>query len=273
MFSSYSHGPAIGGYVWRYLDELAANGMDLVFISASPLQKEDRERLAGFCRIVAEKENVCPDFSAWKIGLDLTGNAEKYESLLLANDSVFGPLFPLAPIIGQMKGFGFWGLTNGRSLARNLQSYFLWANRSVLDHPAWTRFWGAVRAVENKRLVCSRYEMGLSKALAKGDIRFGVLADANDVLAADSNNPLNFFDNTPIVNWRVLIRSFGFPFLKRGLFGKEIREIMGGFSRRTAELFTASLAGWRGFVSGCSGYPTALIEEEIARLPGGLMTG
>ena len=273
LFSSYSHGRAIGGYVWRYIYELATNGMDLIFLSASTLQKEDRDRLASFCRIVVEKENVCPDFSAWKIGLDLTGNAREYESVLLANDSVFGPLLPLAPIITKMQArdYGFWGLTNGRSLMRNLQSYFLWANRPALDHPAWAKFWDDVRAVDNKRLICSLYEMGLSKALAKAGVRLGVFADADDVLAADSDNPMNFFDNTPIVNWRALILSFGFPFLKRGLFGREIREVMSGFSRRIAKNFLASLAGWRGVVAGCAGYPAALIEEEVSRMPGGML--
>ncbi len=270
IFSAFSYDGRIGDYVWRYLAELDSSGLDIAYISASPLMNSDIERLSSFCRFVVEKPNQCQDFSSWRIGLELSNNAEGYISVLLTNDSVFGPFFDLCKIIDTMRerGAALWGLTESSELRQHLQSYFVWAERNVLDSSAWKDFWKDIRWKNSRRWICMKYEIGFSQAMANAGFQFYAWVSTEKVLRIPGI--LSGCPNIVLACALPLIEYFDFPFLKRSLFSKEFRSFLYLYSDpRMAKNYWSSLSKWRDSLMQVTDYPLELIETEVSRMPSG----
>jgi lipopolysaccharide biosynthesis protein len=58
--------------------------------------------------------------------------------VLLVNDSIYGPLAPLEPILARidLEAADLWGATESWQTRYHLQSFFLAAGRTVLTSPA-----------------------------------------------------------------------------------------------------------------------------------------
>jgi lipopolysaccharide biosynthesis protein len=111
-------------------------------------------------------ENCGWDFGMWKHALhnlDLSG----VDELVLTNSSVFGPIFPLAPICEQMTNApcDFWGMTDNFERVWHLQSYFLVFKRNVIHSEAFRLFWSSVLPYRSKIPVVLSYEVGLTSFL------------------------------------------------------------------------------------------------------------
>jgi hypothetical protein len=155
----------------RYIAELREAGCDVIVVSnAGHLAASCFAALQACCSAVLVRRNVGYDFGAWQeamacFGLPRPGT----ELLILANDSVYGPLGPLAPVLARIDiaAAPFWGLTDSWQHRYHLQSYFLAAGPAVLRSPAWPAFWRTVRPAPNKRFIIRRYEVGLTQALLR----------------------------------------------------------------------------------------------------------
>ena len=192
--------------------------------------------------------------------------------VLIANDSVYGPLRPLDPILAQVDfdHADLWGATESWQTRYHLQSYFLIAGRKALTSEAWRAFWRKVRPVQSKTWVVRRYEVGLTQALIRGGLRCAAIwpyaqligdvdpaligrAGDDDPLATDpsliarrshagrirqgavARRPLNPTSDL----WRQLLQT-GYPFLKRQL----LRENPSG---------VLDIAEWRDELRKCAG--------------------
>ncbi len=84
---------------WKYLQHLKENlGYSVVLISNCPLQKSDILPLKNLCVEVIERDNIGYDFGAYKDGIlrymgKLGSKFDELETLLIANDSVIGPIY------------------------------------------------------------------------------------------------------------------------------------------------------------------------------------
>lgn len=268
IFMHFDAGGAVHGYVRHYLQALRNAGLDIVFVSNAPrLQPEAMAAIAPLCRAVVRRRNVGLDFGAWRdCWLALAGRAG-LETLVLANDSVYGPIHPLAPLIARADPTqaDVWGATDNWEGRPHLQSYFLVIHARALRHPAFDAFWRGVRPVGSKRWIVNRYEIGLTRALEAAGLRCAALfpyrALAEQVAAADPAddhgravaamvrggrplNPTHFF-------WDRLIADAGFPFLKRDLLTRNQQAI-------------PTLSGWRRVIASVSGYDTGLIDRHLA---------
>ena len=113
-------------YQLRLIGEL---GFAIVFISNAPrIPEDDWQAARALCALVVRRENFGRDFGAWH---DLMPEVRRRwphpDELLLANDSVLGPIFPLPPLIETMRtgGDGLFGLTESHQGGPHLQSYLL----------------------------------------------------------------------------------------------------------------------------------------------------
>jgi lipopolysaccharide biosynthesis protein len=237
--------------------------------------------LQKLCAGILIRRNIGYDFAAWREGLDYLklprGNTDM---LLIANDSVYGPLRPLDPILAQIDfdAAELWGATESWQTRYHLQSYFLLAGRRALTSEAWRRFWQNVRPVQSKQWVIRHYEVGLSQALIRGGMRCAAIwkytdligdvdpalvGGDDDALANDpsltarrshagrirqgavSRRPLNPTSDL----WRQLLRT-GYPFLKRELLRENPTGVL-------------DIAEWRDEVRDKLGAGTELIEADL----------
>jgi hypothetical protein len=165
--------------VLNYIRELRDNGRDVVFVTNSGrLQPPALAALQELCAAVIVRKNIGYDFGAWRDALDYLGlpRAET-EEVILANDSVFGPLLPLGDTLRRLNyaKADIWGLTESWQLRYHLQSFFLAFGPAALRAEAFRKFWKSVRPVPVKSYIIHAYEVGVTQAMMKGGLRCAAL--------------------------------------------------------------------------------------------------
>ncbi|WP_158285428.1 rhamnan synthesis F family protein [Azospirillum sp. TSH64] len=250
LFVHYDRAGIVHDYVVYYLRQLRLAGFEVIFVSNAPtLAERSLANLRELCVTVIRRRNIGYDFGAFKDGLGVLGPLDRFDELLLANDSVYGPFHNLDAILKRTDSgrAAVWGITDSWQFGYHLQSYFLLFKRPALLSPAFVQFWQRLRYVQSKTWVVLRYEVGLSRALIKSGLRCAALypyrqaasgiseavrdrdmlsspslgrrhKDYLDMLtgAVDRGDPLNgshYF-------WDYLIADMGCPFIKRELLQK-----------------------------------------------------
>ena len=151
--------------------------------------------------------NIGMDFGAWRMALRrLNLPRPDTRRILLINDSVYGPVAPLQPLLERMDTdtADLWGMTDSREIAWHVQSYFLLAGPRLIHSATWRRFWAMAVPLPWRRWVIRRHEIGLSRRVVADGFTTRALFPARS-----GANPM-------FADWRELL-SDGFPFLKREL--------------------------------------------------------
>ena len=248
VFCHYDRYGVLHDYVAYYLEQLRAAGYWIVFVSNAPiLPQETLTTLQSLCCSIIRRKNLGHDFGAYKEAIAKIPRLDRLETLILTNDSVYGPFTPMGPILERADPSlaDVWSMTDCWDRRYHLQSYFLLFHRAAIQHPRFIQFWRTVRFVQSKSWVINAYEVGLSKALLAGGLRCRALFPYRDAAIAltdlirrsgvlDGNkiqtpvervfvreiygainagiplNPTHFF-------WDHLIGRMGCPFIKRDL--------------------------------------------------------
>ena len=248
LYVHYSPGDHVSGMVHEQLATYRAAGFAVVFISmASHLQEADWQAVREVCALVVHRRNGGLDFGAWPAARHFRHQIfPGAEEVLLANDSVLGPIRPIGPIIAIIRegGPGVFGLTESHQGGRHLQSYFLLA-RGRIAVETLQNFLAQLRISVSKWMLIQRAEIGLTRYLHRHGVPvsavFGyerlidaVLAAPEELadllrgslhLSALADLPkaelrqllLQWPVNPTHTMWRGLVRRMGFPFIKTEL--------------------------------------------------------
>lgn len=240
VFSHYDPHGTVEPYVRGYLAELQRCGFQVVFVSTSPrLDTESQEALRELTAAVILRENIGYDFGSYKTGILFLRHMQAEPSrLLLTNDSVFGPLQPLAPLLPAHDDFGLFGMTDSFDFSYHLQSFFILYGTPVLRSPEFAAFWDRVELLSPdvpgfKQKIILDYEVGGSqyflnhgfpvaaafpfrKTLATAMDHYGTLLAAAEAPGGVAPAPLKVRFNATHSFWEELIE-LGFPFIKREL--------------------------------------------------------
>lgn len=175
IFCHFDAKGRIARYVVHYLTSLRQAGIDIYFVSNNEVMSDSElDKVRPVVTGIVLRKNVGYDFAAYLTGYLLT-RKEHYEELIFANDSVYGPFYPLTDIFGKMTPYDFWGVTDAYVGAYHMQSYF-WVFRlgadmlSFLDEQA-DRF----AFLADKGEIVRRYELGMTQALIDKGFDIGVL--------------------------------------------------------------------------------------------------
>jgi len=280
VFSHFDRRGVVHDFVHFYLEEISKAGYTLIFVSNAPeLRPADLARLIPRCGLVLRRDNVGLDFGGFKDAIACIPDLARLDSLLLANDSVYGPFHDLASIIGRMDmaAADVWSITDNWDRRFHLQTFFVLFGRRALQSEAFRRFWPHVRYLQAKVGVVARYEIGLTRSLLAGGLRCRALfpyrttalaltealneskRDGRKKLgsrqqrfvrqvldAIDEGTPLNsthFF-------WDFLIGQLGCPFLKRDLL-------------RDNPVRVPGILRWEEVIRSVSRYDTDLIVRHL----------
>ena len=127
--------------------------------------------------LVLRRVNTGWDFASWLAGIHETRSLlAGLDELVLANDSVFGPVHDLRESWEHpaVRDADFWGITDSWQLGYHLQSYFLVLRRPALDHPALWDYLAGYPFPVAKRQVVRDGELGLSTALLRAGLTAAV---------------------------------------------------------------------------------------------------
>ncbi|MFC7690683.1 hypothetical protein ACFQY5_14980 [Paeniroseomonas aquatica] len=159
LYVHYAASGRVSALVLEQLRLLAAAGFAVVFISNAPgLPAADWEAVRAVAALVVQRRNLGLDFGAWR---DLAPEARRRwpaaGELLLANDSVLGPIRPFGPMLASLRdgGPGLFGLTESIQGGPHLQSYFL-LTRGAAAVADLHHFLAAMRVSHSKWLVVQR---------------------------------------------------------------------------------------------------------------------
>lgn len=262
LFAHFDRDGVVDDYVVRYLQALDELGCETVFVStADGLGEKEIAKILPFCRQFIIKRNIGYDFASWRTGLEAVGDISGYQRLIVANDSVYGPLQDLRGVFAEMNGrrLPFWGITDSLRYGRHLQSYFMVFERPVLESPIFMKFWRELPDYRNKHVVILQGEVGLTHRLSAAGFGFAAYNPVEQVWenmqTAQGSMPRKIFGrrfNTTHTGWQVLLRA-GCPFLKVQLLRDNPKKLEG-------------LALWDEVVREVSDYDTGLILRHLKRV-------
>jgi hypothetical protein len=265
----YMHWSPTGAVSDMVLGQLASwrdGGFDVVFVTNAALPPQDWDKAGRDTVLRIARDNIGRDFGAWRDALAIVlRDRPSPRELLLANDSVLGPIRPMAPVIAALRagGVGLFGLTENRGGGAHLQSYALLARGEAAVGDVAAHL-AACQPTRSKWRLVQMGEIGLTRhmlerghrvaalfgydriteALRPGDLRpLGPRFAEPDAVDRYPLNPTHHL-------WRVLIERFGFPFLKTELVRRNPNSL-------------PSVDAWRDLVDGKS---LTLLDEHLGGL-------
>lgn len=263
IFAHYDRMGHVDPHVFYLLQKLRQAGVETVFVTtASSFRPEDLEALREICVKLIRRENFGADFGSWKAGLSSVENLEAYSSMILANDSVYGPFSDIGNLLDTMSRDpgDFWGITESLEGGRHVQSYFLFFKQAVFLHSAFRDYWRDLTLFRGKRATIHAGEIGLSQMLEKAGFSSSVLikdtalrvafpeayATAQAASVSGDINPSRMF-------WQTAIEQFKAPFLKVDIV------------RDDADV-APDIQNWRNVIEMHSDYDPRLIEAHVQRV-------
>ena len=157
----------VADHVRHTIDTLRPAADRLVFVTTADLQPAARARLDTVDDVIA-RPNTGYDFYSWRTGLLANPDWPDHDRVILANDSIVGPLAPAASLLDHMAatGAGAYGITISHQYLTHLQSYFMAFAPTLLRNPYFHAFWHAMPAIDDRERVIDEYELGLARLLA-----------------------------------------------------------------------------------------------------------
>ncbi|MFC0386368.1 rhamnan synthesis F family protein [Muricoccus vinaceus] len=175
VFCHFDGAGRIREHTRAYVEALRAERLGVVFVTnAGHLEPEDLEWVRARASRVVIRRNLGYDFAAWRDAIAAAAlPAPDTRMLLIANDSVYGPLRPIRPALERMDfaAADVWSVTDSWQHRFHLQSFFVAFGPRALAHPAFPRFWSSVGNVRSKWWVVTRFEIGLTRAMLGAGLR------------------------------------------------------------------------------------------------------
>ena len=175
LFAHYDASGHVRQQILDYIEDLQDNGYSVAFVTNSDhLVREATEKLKSLCSFIIVRRNIGYDFGAWRDAIrQLALPRFETQEIILINDSVFGPLYPIRDLLRRLdfNKSDIWGLTESWQGRYHLQSFFLAFGPKALRSDAFNKFWLDVKPVSIKLYVIQNYEIGITQAMIKGGLR------------------------------------------------------------------------------------------------------
>ncbi len=243
FFAGFANNGKIADYVVYYIKALSEIA-DIYYWGEFEASEAEKSKLEPYCKEVYCKRHGKYDFGSWQELLRKVGRnvVEEYDELILANDSCYGPLFPIEDLFSKMDNCDcdFWGLSMAHLQHIHLQSYFMVLKKSILQDDTFYNFMESVKPEKNHRTVCACYEQRFTYVLNKAGFKFDALVPYGDR------------ERHPYYNIEASLNNYHFPLLKVKFFSGEIRD-------------QVPVKDWRKMISEVSDYPIEIIEADLVR--------
>ncbi len=266
LFAHFDPQGVVDPYVVYYLKALHGLGATIVFVSGSPtLSPESVAPICEFCAGIYTRHTLSLDFGSWHLAwciLRQRGwSLDQFDRFVIANDSVYGPLFPLEEMWSSFHDADMYGaIESTELLTPHLQSFFLAWDLNARTRPFLNDFWNGFQYIVHKRILIWRYEIGLSRRARKAGLSLKPFVSAATIKATYGRSPEHQWAsrfsaplNNTIYFWDGLIEHLRYPFLKTIL-------------PRYNTPWHHSMANLRDFLEQHTNYPYELIQSNVDRL-------
>lgn len=153
VYHHYDQDDIIDDYVIHFLQSAKLFGCDLLFGSNSALTKEElNQKIRPLTNDITLRTNRGFDFASWSQMLLRHGRDffDSYDEVIIANSTVYGPLFPLDEVFSRMADVrcDFWTPTKHSSaygIPEHVQPYFLVVRKALLQSDAFWNYWSSIK--------------------------------------------------------------------------------------------------------------------------------
>lgn len=233
VFACYSAKQELNKQLIHYLRKLKESGCDIILVSTAGLSDDALDTAKQHCVAAICRDNIGRDIYSYKVGIDFAKPMlPQYEKLILANDSVYGPLFDLNNLIffGDSRALDFWGATDSDQIIYHIQSYFFVFTKRMFESSVFLNYWENLKLINHKRNIVIQYELQLTQFFMKQGFRSSVLCRYQNVINKIPEETKEHIKrkkklkrapcNISIQAWDYLIINHQFPFLKKELILK-----------------------------------------------------
>lgn len=239
LFAGYHPQGKIADYVVYYIKALAELA-DVYYWADCPVESGELAKLSPYVKGAWAARHGKYDFGSWqeivrKIGWE---KLAEYDRCIFCNDSVFAPLFPLAPIFERAEkdsSLDAWALNAFEK--DYFGSFFFVFNRRIMVSERAKAFFESVVPQPDVQGVIDNYEKKLPEMLRAGHFSYKVFSNASG----------NLFNE-----WKDYIRA-GMPVLKIRVFTRS----------RMSFAEAQFLPNWRKFLQTHTSYPVELAENHL----------
>ena len=135
LFAHFDLQGIVDPYVVYYLKALHGLGATILFVSGSPtLTPESVAPIRSLCAGIYTRRTLSLDFGSWHLAwciLRQRGwSLDQFDRFVMANDSVFGPLFPIEEMWSSFHDADMYGAIESAEQVPHLQSFF-WPGTST----------------------------------------------------------------------------------------------------------------------------------------------
>ena len=270
VFVFYDKDNIVDDYVIYLLEDMCKNLDDLVILSNSTLNKQEKKKLLKFTNKIIERENIGLDAGAWCEFFRQDKTYLTYDEVVCFNDTFFGPIYPFKDMFDTMSklDIDFWGMTQGNTHAdgygvcengiipNHIQTFLITFRKKVVNSKAFQDYW------QNYDLdnmlsfvdVVSKHELKFTKYLEDNGFTWDTYIKDLDATPDFKRNYINFAFNSynQIVNAKA-------PFIKRKTVVSDLENI----------LYLTDLGDIKKsmqFIKEHTNYPISLIYKNILRI-------
>ena len=165
VYAHFDPDAVVDDYVVLTLRALTAGGVKTVFLSSCPgLEDHELAKLAEVTAFAITTRNKGRDFGLYHAGLRFALDRTRPRAVYLLNDSVYGHIVPLEPLLERLRSSD-WNLaaaTDSHEQRYHLQSYFLRLDEAALEGGFVDDFLNHYVPASDKRYLINAYEIGLS---------------------------------------------------------------------------------------------------------------
>ena len=163
LFAAYNANGIIDDALMFYIKKLSQCG-DIIFCMDADCRAPELNRIKKYTIARLGRRHGEYDFGSYKRAYEYAKKnnlLNKYDFVYMVNDSVFGPLHDLEPVLKQMesKNTDAFGLVESRHTHyRHIQSWFIGMRRGVFMHKWFDKFIMSVKQQPHKYLITVLYE-------------------------------------------------------------------------------------------------------------------
>lgn len=215
LFAGYDSNNIIHDYVIYYLKELSTVA-DVYYMADNEISDDEKEKIAPYVKASYGINHKKYDFGSWQELIKIIGweALSTYDELILTNDSVFGPLYPMEKLIEKLEQDKQWdmcGITEECSIEKTsktyivnnfIQSYFIIMKKNIFTQDYIKQFFKEYSYYPSKADVVLHGEKKLSKILIENDVVIKKVIE-------------KLYD--PFKEWKSLLKA-GSPFIKKSKF-------------------------------------------------------
>lgn len=214
----------VDDYVPYFMEKFKPYCEEICTVINGTVAEESKEKLKKYSSLVFERENIGFDSGSYKYAIEHYGyeKLKEYDELILANFTMFGPIFSPQEMFDTMekRDCDFWGITKAPAtntvfantkVNEHIQSNFLVYKKKLLCSNDFKEYWNSLRTATSYEEAIAFHELRTTKFFEERGYK--------------SDSYINFAKYLPQIKDKIYyypilqqVKEDRMPFIKRKIF-------------------------------------------------------